>query len=946
MDTSVGGSVGGTSGGAASGTSEIAAAQESDAVVVGAAEADALPPAPIDLACNLDAPPAAALPPAPSDEDLDADFLQLCLLETRLNERKTRGRPTSVMSARKNYLKSKAFVDNAHGIRIPVPAMHMLDPSHDSTLSGSELKAHAANLKAWTLEYANMASSKEIKGLSPAELAVVLKKGAVVAVGIGGAFDRAGRRGSKASTAAKVPSVDIEWAADVCDVRVGSWAMVEADGQRPTIEAVLRSSKAKNIAYWCSDNFVTTPHLKGAIESIATRSKKSWRLEQIEKVRLNLAFFAAISALVRDHGNGGVLKVPLTGGHHFDIKLTAKKIRVVSHATRLFRAALLVENDPTEAFYATAALADTALEEGADDDDDADEWEPIGVIEAAAGTVHPADVDRFWSEIIGGDSDESTKTARVAAFKCRLAALPSEVFPRDTRSSTRHLSCDIHVCDWAARDPSIILECPFCDGGDVATLNEYILRRAVGMHEDTALAQARYRCRACYARRRDLKTTIKDPNASTAAVGRAKSRLKATRASWTSLNSEFVCKLARKYPEVGSSLPAFVTKRKAVTRNLLTYIIQQQHAASGGPGTMEATLEENRSATHQKNLATLVARWARAEPASVDFSNPAKLGLAMRPTPISDTFLSSVCASWYKVRSPYMCSWLDRNGRWDVIAVDFHRKFAASQMKNSSGSVLMSSCGDIMGPYGHVVRVHVQSESPNDMGMRAAMYGIVEASDKFHHPRTKVIYVDNPRHDGPGLAKYVTQGGGLERLAFAGEPVRVKTEEDCDKMVHSIGELYTAAADDAAVRGGRPNRASSRCLMIGLDTENVAYIPPHKGTNDPAASTIQLVVDEAHGWIVQTALVCRVGVPRSLIDLLTGRAGNYKFVAVDASHDRGSIAKWLDRETHISESQWKGDLRSSIIDLPHRPVITLFAQLFPISPAFCSGTLSDRAIAP
>jgi hypothetical protein len=108
-------------------------------------------------------------------------------------------------------------------------------------------------------------------------------------------------------------------------------------------------------------------------------------------------------------------------------------------------------------------------------------------------------------------------------------------------------------------------------------------------------------------------------------------------------------------------------------------------------------------------------------------------------------------------------------------------------------------------------------------------------------------------------------------------------------------------------------------MVIGIDSENIAFVPPHVGQNETAASTIQLVVDEAHGWLLQPKQLTG-DMPIELKRLLQGGGGKYRFVAVGAAHDRASIAERLSTKWPASGSKgdWLSSLQGSIIDAPHK----------------------------
>jgi hypothetical protein len=178
----------------------------------------------------------------------------------------------------------------------------------------------------------------------------------------------------------------------------------------------------------------------------------------------------------------------------------------------------------------------------------------------------------------------------------------------------------------------------------------------VGLCRDKIVAQIRYKCDPCFRRREALTRALqeakeKDAASSTpqtkAAVTKAQNALKGKHAFFSSLNPALVSDLATRYPDVAMSIPAYITKQKAVTMELLTYIIQEQARVGGGSHTLEASLSEMRSVTHQRDLAAIVSRMARTTDGEVDFSDFGVRGWAMKPTAISDTYITSVVASWW-----------------------------------------------------------------------------------------------------------------------------------------------------------------------------------------------------------------------------------------------------------------------------------------------------------
>ena len=85
------------------------------------------------------------------------------------------------------------------------------------------------------------------------------------------------------------------------------------------------------------------------------------------------------------------------------------------------------------------------------------------------------------------------------------------------------------------------------------------------------------------------------------------------------------------------------------------------------------------------------------------------------------------------------------------------------------------------------------------------------------HCRVELVTCDAPIRDGGGLLSAIYAGDGKTVAAFSGTLVLVSTEAECDAACAKLRSLGT----------------------FGLDTENVAYIPPHVGVSREAAALAQ-----------------------------------------------------------------------------------------------------------
>ena len=84
----------------------------------------------------------------------------------------------------------------------------------------------------------------------------------------------------------------------------------------------------------------------------------------------------------------------------------------------------------------------------------------------------------------------------------------------------------------------------------------------------------------------------------------------------------------------------------------------------------------------------------------------------------------------------------------------------------------------------------------------------------FGHVKPSLVSVDNPARDAPGAKSAVFGGDGLPEARFGrASVVLIETEAQCNDAITDL----------------RRNLGSTRC--VGFDTEWIAYIPPHVGTN-------------------------------------------------------------------------------------------------------------------
>ena len=93
----------------------------------------------------------------------------------------------------------------------------------------------------------------------------------------------------------------------------------------------------------------------------------------------------------------------------------------------------------------------------------------------------------------------------------------------------------------------------------------------------------------------------------------------------------------------------------------------------------------------------------------------------------------------------------------------------------------------------------------------------------FGHVKPSLASVDNPARDAPGAKSAVFGGDGLPEARFGrASVVLIETEAQCNDAITDL----------------RLNLGSTRC--VGFDTEWIAYIPPHVGTNSNEAAIAQL----------------------------------------------------------------------------------------------------------
>ena len=102
---------------------------------------------------------------------------------------------------------------------------------------------------------------------------------------------------------------------------------------------------------------------------------------------------------------------------------------------------------------------------------------------------------------------------------------------------------------------------------------------------------------------------------------------------------------------------------------------------------------------------------------------------------------------------------------------------------------------------------------------------LVSAFDQYHkaaqthgHPAPTRAILDNPRNDGAGVKANLWPG---KLLQFSGTIHIVDSEGQCTIAIAKL----------------------RRFQQVGFDTESVAYIPPHKGTNSQKAAIGQFCGD-------------------------------------------------------------------------------------------------------
>ena len=104
----------------------------------------------------------------------------------------------------------------------------------------------------------------------------------------------------------------------------------------------------------------------------------------------------------------------------------------------------------------------------------------------------------------------------------------------------------------------------------------------------------------------------------------------------------------------------------------------------------------------------------------------------------------------------------------------------------------------------------------------------------FKHTVAKIVTVDNPHRDGPGVQEAVFAGDGLPEVRVARDKVvLVETEAECDEAVKQL----------------RVDLRGSTRRRVGFDTENIAYIPPHIGRNSEEAAIAQLYAGGEQSYI-------------------------------------------------------------------------------------------------
>ena len=126
-----------------------------------------------------------------------------------------------------------------------------------------------------------------------------------------------------------------------------------------------------------------------------------------------------------------------------------------------------------------------------------------------------------------------------------------------------------------------------------------------------------------------------------------------------------------------------------------------------------------------------------------------------------------------------------------------------------------------------VIAINVETCSFNDMLLRMAHADWRANAKRLGHSDPIFATCDNPRRDGPGMLAVTYAGDGLPTAAFPGTIVEVETEAQCDAAYLDL-------------------RAHTR---MGLDTENVAYIPPHQGVNLDRAALVQLCASDRVAYL-------------------------------------------------------------------------------------------------
>jgi hypothetical protein len=314
------------------------------------------------------------------------------------------------------------------------------------------------------MEYANIASSKEIKGMDDEQLTLVLRRGCKVAREMDDAYDRAERLNSRRSMLGQRSAAEAAFLGDpIADIVVPWYNSGRAIEER-TLESALKDAPYRHVAKWCGarqtqGTWTLTSYVLLKLDRVAANTLNASK--GFKEVQSALAVYVALDQLITKYGSDGTWRIGTEAGSVVTLKIAPKIRADVNRGLERLRKMQLARRKPAD-MLAQLAVIPAAHDDGSLNED-ADVWLPRSPIEFARGKVNVTDKCR-WTYLVNGSEDDDAKVTAedVRKFRENLKTRGSPLYPRWDHM-WEEPTCDIEVCDWTARDPTIELRCPFPD---------------------------------------------------------------------------------------------------------------------------------------------------------------------------------------------------------------------------------------------------------------------------------------------------------------------------------------------------------------------------------------------------------------------------------------------------------------------------------------------------